>query len=139
MQIYFLCTGNSCRSQMAEGFAKKYAPRDVTVKSAGIEQHGLNPIAVQVMKESNIDISSQTSDLIDDDILRTSDYVITLCGDANDRCPILPPTVTRIHQGFNDPAQSTGTEEEILHSFRTTRDEIEQYVRNFMSELNEHI
>lgn len=132
MQIYFLCTGNSCRSQIAEGFAKTYAPQDFIIKSAGIEQHGLNPKSVQVMQEVGIDISAQTSDLIDEETLKSSDYVITLCGDANDRCPILPPTVTRIHKGFNDPAQTTGSPEEILDSFRETRDDIEEYIKIFI-------
>lgn len=135
MQIYFLCTGNSCRSQIAEGFAKKYAPKDFVIKSAGVEQHGLNPKSVQVMKEIGIDISTQTSDLIDEEVLQTSDYVITLCGDAKDRCPILPPTVTRIHQGFDDPAQAIGSSEEILDSFRETRDSIEKYVKTFIETL----
>lgn len=132
MQIYFLCTGNSCRSQMAEGLAHADAPKDWIIKSAGVEQHGLNPKAVRVMQESGIDISAQTSDLIDNDFLNSSDYVITLCGDANDKCPMTPPTVNRIHWDLADPAQATGTDDEILNVFRETRDTIQGLVKNFI-------
>lgn len=91
--IYFLCTGNSCRSQMAEGWAKKYLGEEWNVYSAGIEAHGLNPSAVKAMKEADIDISSQTSDIIDTEILNNADLVVTLCGDAADKCPMTPPHV----------------------------------------------
>ncbi len=89
--IYFLCTGNSCRSQMAEGFGKKYLSDEFEVYSAGIEAHGLNPKAVKAMNEVSVDITNQTSDMIDADILQKADYLITLCGDANDKCPMTPP------------------------------------------------
>jgi thioredoxin type arsenate reductase len=91
--IYFLCTGNSCRSQMAEGWAKKHLGVEWEVKSAGIEAHGLNPNAVKAMKEAGIDISNQTSDIIDPEILNNADLVVTLCGDAADKCPVTPPKV----------------------------------------------
>lgn len=91
---------------MAEGFAHADAPKDWIIKSAGVEQHGLNQKAVRVMQESGIDISAQTSDLIDNDFLNSSDYVITLCGDANDKCPMTPPTVNRIHWDLADPRSS---------------------------------
>jgi arsenate reductase len=129
--IYFLCTGNSCRSQMAEGFGKKYLGDRFNVYSAGIEAHGLNPYAVQVMREGGIDISSQTSDVIDPELLNKTNYVITLCGDAHDRCPMTPPHVTRLHWGFDDPAKATGTEEERLAVFRRVRDEIEERIKRF--------
>src|SRR5690625_6408001 len=93
--IYFLCTGNSCRSQMAEGWAKKYLGDGWGVYSAGIEAHGLNPNAVKAMKEAGIDISNQTSDIIDPEILNNADLVVTLCGDAADKCPMTPPHVDR--------------------------------------------
>lgn len=135
MQLYFLCTGNSCRSQMAEGFAKKYAPSNWTIKSAGVEQHGLNRISVKVMAENGIDISNNTSDLIDNDYLRSSDYVITLCGDAKDKCPMTPPSVKKEHWPLNDPAQANGTNEEVLNAFRTTRDDIDELVYKFINHL----
>ncbi|KFK77168.1 arsenate reductase [Bacillus spizizenii] len=93
--IYFLCTGNSCRSQMAEGWGKEYLGDKWNVYSAGIEAHGLNPNAVKAMKEAGIDISNQTSDIIDPNILNNADLVITLCGDAADKCPMTPPHVKR--------------------------------------------
>ena len=99
MQVYFLCTGNSCRSQMAEGFARKYFP-DWTIASAGIEKHGLNQMTVRVMSEKGIDISKNESKLIDVDFLNSSDLVVTLCGDARDKCPMTPPTVKKEHWGF---------------------------------------
>lgn len=101
--IYFLCTGNSCRSQIAEGFAKKYLP-DWKVYSAGIETHGVNPKAVEAMKEVGIDISGQTSDKIDPAILNNADLVVTLCDHAKDVCPVTPPHVRTEHWGFEDPA-----------------------------------
>ncbi|MFD0896312.1 arsenate reductase (thioredoxin) [Loigolactobacillus binensis] len=124
-QIYFLCTGNSCRSQMAEGFAKQILGEQWRIASAGIEMHGLNPKAVQVMAEKNIDIAHNRSKLIDMDYLKTSDLVITLCGDARDRCPVTPANVEKIHWPLRDPAQAQGTESEILTVFRQVRDEIE--------------
>ena len=135
--IYFLCTGNSCRSQMAEGFAKKILGDRFNVYSAGIEAHGLNPKAVEVMKEKGIDISKQTSDVIDPKILNKADYVITLCGDANDKCPMTPPHVNRQHWGFDDPAKATGTEEEKWAVFRRVRDQIEERIRRFAEETKE--
>lgn len=129
MQIYFLCTGNSCRSQIAEGLAKYYLPSDWSIQSAGIETHGLNQNAVNVMQEIDIDISNQTSDLIDTDYLNTSDLVITLCGDAKDKCPMTPPHITRLHWDLLDPAQVTGTTEEITEAFRITRNKIQALVK----------
>lgn len=133
--LYFLCTGNSCRSQMAEGFAKKYLP-DWNIKSAGIEAHGLNPNAVKAMGEKGIDISSQTSDIIDQDILNNATLLVTLCGDAADKCPVTPPHVKREHWGFDDPAKAIGTEEEKWLVFQTVRDEIETRIRLFANDQN---
>lgn len=135
MQIYFLCTGNSCRSQMAEGFAKQYAPSDWIIKSAGVEQHGLNNIAVQVMAERGIDISANTSDLIDNNYLQSSDYVITLCGDAKDKCPMTPASVKKEHWPLNDPAQATGSNDQMLNVFRTTRDDIDNLVYDLINKI----
>ena len=132
--LYFLCTGNSCRSQMAEGFGKKYLSGEYDVYSAGIEAHGLNPNAVKAMKEVYVDISTQTSDIIDKKILNNADLVITLCGDAKDSCPMTPPHVTRWHWGFDDPAKAEGTAEEKWAVFQRVRNEIEQRIKTFAEE-----
>lgn len=132
--IYFLCTGNSCRSQMAEGFGKILLGGTYNVYSAGIEAHGLNPLAVKAMGEIGIDISGQTSDVIDPGLLSQADFVVTLCGDANDKCPITPPHVKREHWGFDDPARAEGTEEERWKVFQRVRDEIGERIRKFAEE-----
>lgn len=132
--IYFLCTGNSCRSQMAEGFGKKHLSDNYNVYSAGIEAHGLNPNAVKAMNESGIDITNQTSDMIDTEILNNADLVVTLCGDANDKCPVTPPNVKREHWGFDDPAKAEGSEEEKWAFFQRVRDEIEERIARFAKE-----
>lgn len=129
--IYFLCTGNSCRSQMAEGWAKQLLGEEWEVFSAGIEAHGLNPNAVKAMEEVDIDISNQTSDIIDKDILERADFIVTLCGDAADKCPITPPHVKRDHWGFDDPAKAIGSEEEKWVVFQRVRDEIEERIKRF--------
>ncbi|MFS0785336.1 arsenate reductase (thioredoxin) [Shouchella sp. 1P09AA] len=129
--IYFLCTGNSCRSQMAEGWAKFHLGNDWNVYSAGIEAHGLNPNAVKAMKESGIDISSQTSDTIDEHTLNHADLVITLCGDAADKCPMTPLHVKREHWGFDDPAKAEGSDEEKWAFFQRVRDEIGTRIKRF--------
>lgn len=133
--IYFLCTGNSCRSQIAEGWAKHFGKNNINVYSAGIETHGLNPRAVAVMQESGIDIASQTSDLIDSEILNKADYVITLCADANDKCPVAPPHIKRLHWGFDDPAKATGTEEEVRAKFREVRDNVRDKIQSFLETI----
>lgn len=129
--LYFLCTGNSCRSQMAEGWGKYYLKDDWEVKSAGVEAHGLNPKAVEAMAEIGIDISEQTSDIIDQDILNQASLVITLCGDAKDRCPTLAPHVTHEHWEFDDPAKATGSNEDIWQVFQRVRDEIGERIKLF--------
>ncbi|MCJ1908901.1 arsenate reductase (thioredoxin) [Planococcus ruber] len=129
--LYFLCTGNSCRSQIAEGWGKEILGEDWQVLSAGIEAHGLNPNAVKAMKEVGIDISAQTSDRIDLDILNHADFVVTLCGDAADKCPVTPPHVKRAHWGFEDPAKAEGTEEEKWQVFQRVRDAIGERIREF--------
>jgi len=135
-QLYFLCTGNSCRSQMAEGFARQMAPQDWQIASAGVEQHGLNPLAVKVMAERGVDISQHHSKLIDNDYLQHSDMVVTLCGDARDKCPMTPPTVAKRHWPLPDPAQATGTDEEVLAVFRQVRDDIEGRVKELIQTLS---
>ncbi|MFD1548999.1 arsenate reductase (thioredoxin) [Levilactobacillus fuyuanensis] len=135
-QLYFLCTGNSCRSQMAEGFARQMAPQDWRIASAGVERHGLNPLAVKVMAERGVDISQHQSKLIDNDYLQHSDVVVTLCGDARDKCPMTPPTVAKRHWPLPDPAQVTGSDEEVLAVFRQVRDDIEGRVKDLIQTLS---
>lgn len=133
--VYFLCTGNSCRSQIADGFLKALGGEKFEVKSAGLEAHGLNPRAVQVMKESGIDISRNSSDVIDTDTLNRSTYVITLCGHADEHCPvIMNKDVIKWHWGFDDPAKATGTEEEIMEQFRNVRDSIKDRIERFIQQ-----
>ncbi|MGY0691855.1 arsenate reductase (thioredoxin) [Virgibacillus sp. FSP13] len=129
--IYFLCTGNSCRSQMAEGWAKHYLGKNWEVKSAGIEAHGLNQNAVKAMKEVGIDISDQKSEIIDTEILNNAGMAVTLCGDAEDRCPMTPPHVRREHWGFDDPAKAEGTDEEKWAVFQRVRDEVGERMKRF--------
>ncbi|APB31421.1 MULTISPECIES: arsenate reductase (thioredoxin) [Vagococcus] len=132
-KIYFLCTGNSCRSQIADGLAKAILASDEwEVKSAGIEAHGINPRAVKIMSEIGIDISQNKSEIIDIDYLNESDLVITLCGDALDNCPVIPKTVEHQHWGLEDPAKATGTEEEIMNMFRETRNEIKNRIEKLV-------
>lgn len=133
--VYFLCTGNSCRSQIADGFLKALGGGRYEVKSAGLEAHGLNPRAVRVMKEACVDIGSHTSDVIDPGILNRADYVITLCGHADEHCPVIVnKSVVKWHWGFEDPAKATGTEEEIMAKFREVRDAIKNRVEQFVRE-----
>ena len=133
-KIMFLCTGNSCRSQMADGLAKRLGGDKVEIYSAGLEAHGLNPRAVKVMAEIGIDISANTSDEIDPSLLNQMDYAITLCGDAEERCPLTPPTVRKFHFPFPDPAKATGAEDEIIEEFRIVRDAIAERLEGFLAE-----
>lgn len=128
MKLLFLCTGNSCRSQMAEGWARAIGGGAWEVESAGIEAHGLNPRAVAAMREVGIDISRQHSKVVTPEMLRAADLVITVCGDADERCPALPPGVRKFHWPLPDPAKATGSEEEIMAVFRAVRDQIRDLV-----------
>jgi len=116
---------------MAEAWGKKYLGDEWQVLSAGIEAHGLNPNAVKAMNEVSLDISNQTSDIIDTQILNHADFVVTLCGDAADKCPMTPSHVKREHWGFNDPAKAEGTEEEKWVVFQQVRDEIGERIKRF--------
>ena len=127
MKLLFLCTGNSCRSQMAEGWARQLLPGD-EILSAGLEAHGLNPLAIQVMSESGIDIRAQESTLVSDELIAHSDVVITVCGHADEHCPLVPAEKQKLHWPLPDPAKLAGTEEEILDGFRQVRDEIKQHI-----------
>ncbi len=121
---------------MAEGLARHMAKEGVQIRSAGVEAHGLNPRAIKVMKEAGIDISAHESKLMNVDEIRRADFVITLCGDARDRCPITPPEVKRLHWGFEDPARAQGSEEEIMAVFRRVRDGIRSQIEQFLHEQN---
>ncbi|MEK3937477.1 arsenate reductase (thioredoxin) [Sporosarcina sp. FSL W7-1349] len=129
--LYFLCTGNSCRSQMAEGWGKHHLGSEWDIFSAGIEAHGVNPKAIEAMREVGIDITNQTSDIIDPDILYNADLVVTLCGDAADKCPVTPSHVRRVHWGFDDPAKAEGNEVEKWRVFQQVRDEIGDRIKRF--------
>ena len=133
IKVMIVCTGNSARSQMAEGFARHYGGGRVEAYSAGTEPTHLNPNAVAVMREKGIDISGQQSKAFDEVLAREMDYVITVCGNADERCPVLPPEVRRLHWPMDDPARARGTPEEILAVFRRTRDKIEPLVRDFVA------
>lgn len=123
-KVLFLCTGNSCRSQMADGIINHDFVGRIEAFSAGTEPHGLNPKAVEVMAEIGIDISANSSDHISKYEGQDFDYVITLCGDANDKCPLFFGGVKRIHIGFDDPPKATGSDEEVMNVYRRVRDEI---------------
>lgn len=133
-KILVLCTGNSCRSQMAEGYLRLFAGDRAEIYSAGVETHGVNPRAIASMKEDGVDISHHTSNLVEEYLHIDFDYVITVCDHAKERCPILPGKAKRFHQDFPDPAKATGTEHEILLAFASTRDFIREYCRKFVSE-----
>mgnify|MGYP001310897695 CR=1 FL=1 len=133
--VYFLCTGNSCRSQIADGYLNALGGEKYEVRSAGLEAHGLNPRAVQVMKEDGVDIGGNSSDVIDPEILNRATYVITLCGHADEHCPvIMNPNVIKRHWGFDDPAKATGTEEAIMAQFRNVRDAIKSRIEKFVQD-----
>ncbi len=136
--ILFLCTGNSCRSQMAEGFARALKAGTLTAYSAGVEKHGLNPRAVAVMAEAGVDISGQTSKLVEELPDVPFDYVVTLCGSAHDSCPFFPGSARKIHVGFEDPpalAANAATEEEALGHYRRVRDAIRDFVAGLPDNL----
>ena len=135
LNILSLCTGNSCRSQIAEGWARHIGSDHVEVQSAGIEAHGKNPRAIEATKEIGIDISGQESTIVSDDMLQKADVVVTVCGHADEQRPVLPPNVKKVHWPLTDPAKATGTEEEIMGEFRATRDEVETRVRGLLLEL----
>lgn len=134
MKILFLCTGNSCRSQMAEGWTRHLGGSQVRVQSAGIEAHGKNPRAIAVMAEAGVDISGQESTIVTPAMLEEADLVVTVCGHADEVCPLLPPGTRKIHWPLSDPAKATGTDEEIMRQFRDTRDEVQSRVRALLNE-----
>jgi len=137
-KVLFLCTANSCRSQMAEGIANHFLGDRLEAVSAGTEASFVNPRAIAVLKEIGIDISQHRSKNLDEFAEQDFEYVITLCGDANEKCPLFFGGVQRTHLGFSDPAKATGGEEEILTEFRMVRDEIKNTLIDFFGkEFNE--
>ncbi|MBN2525551.1 MAG: arsenate reductase ArsC [Deltaproteobacteria bacterium] len=138
IKLLYLCTGNSCRSQMAEGWTRTLKSDQIDVYSAGIETHGLNPDAVLVMKESGVDISGHTSDLIDKYLDVPIDYVVTVCDRAAETCPVFPGAAKVIHHSFDDPpalARNASTAEEALDAYRRVRDEIKAFVETLPEAL----
>lgn len=131
-KILVLCTGNSCRSQIAHGYLNKFAGDNADVFSAGVETHGVNPRAIATMLEDGIDISSHTSNNIDEYTDVDFDFIITVCDNAKERCPYFPSSAKKFHFNFPDPAKATGTEEEIMEQFRNVREQIKQYCDNFV-------
>ena len=133
-KILVLCTGNSCRSQIAEGYLRHFAENKADVYSAGVETHGVNPKAIATMKEDGIDISNHTSNNIDEYRDIDFDFVITVCDNAKERCPYFPTKAKKFHQNFPDPAKATGTEEEIIAEFRKVRQLIKEYCIQFVTD-----
>ena len=132
-KILVLCTGNSCRSQIAEGYLRYFAGKKAAVYSAGVETHGVNPKAIATMKEDGIDISNHTSNHIDEYNI-DFDFVITVCDNAKERCPFFPTKAQKFHYNFPDPAKATGTDEEIADEFRKVRQQIKDYCEKFVTE-----
>jgi arsenate reductase len=130
-KVLVLCTGNSCRSQL-----RHFAAGKAEIYSAGVETHGVNPRAIATMKEDGIDISSHTSNNMEEYRGIDFDYVITVCDNAKERCPFFPGSAQKFHYNFPDPAKATGSEEEIMAQFRAVREQIKTYSRDF---INEHI
>ena len=133
-KVLVLCTGNSCRSQIAEAYLRYFAGEKAEIYSAGVETHGVNPRAISTMKEDGIDISQHTSNNIDEYVNIDFDFVITVCDNAKERCPFFPTKAKKFHQNFPDPAKATGTEEAILEQFREVRQMIKNYSQQFASD-----
>ena len=140
LKILFLCTGNSCRSQMAEGWARQLKGKEIEAYSAGVSPHGMNADAIRVMSEAGVDISDQRSKHINDLADVDFDYVVTVCDDAHESCPIFPGRAKIIHRGFDDPprlASGAATDEERLAPYRRVRDEIRDYVATLPESLRD--
>lgn len=132
VNLLFLCTGNSCRSQMAEGWAKFLGGDDFHAESAGIEAHGKNPRAITVMQEAGVDISGQESTVVSNAMLQRADILVTVCGHADEQCPALPAGTHKLHWPLSDPAKAVGSEEQIMAEFRATRDEVKRRVETLL-------
>lgn len=135
-KILVLCTGNSCRSQMMQGYLEKSGKVKTEVYSAGLETHGVNPKAIEVMKQDGVDISHHTSNNIDEYRGIDFDLVLTVCDHARENCPWFPSDAKQVHKSFDDPARATGSEEEVLQKFREVREKIKAFSIDF---LNKHM
>lgn len=133
-KILVLCTGNSCRSQIAEAYLRHFANGNADVYSAGVETHGVNPKAITTMKEDGIDISNHTSNNIDEYYDIDFDFVVTVCDNAKERCPFFPTKAKKFHHNFSDPAKAIGTDEEINEQLRQVRQQIKEYCERFVAE-----
>lgn len=133
-KVLVLCTGNSCRSQMAEGYLRHFAKDKAEIWSAGVETHGVNPRAITIMAEDSIDISGHTSNNISEYAQIPFDFVITVCDNARERCPFFPGSAQKFHYNFPDPAKAAGTEQEIMDQFRQVREMIKDYSKVFVAE-----
>ncbi|TWR28947.1 arsenate reductase ArsC [Mucilaginibacter pallidiroseus] len=132
--VLILCTGNSCRSQMAEGYLRHFTGNKINIYSAGIETHGVNPRAIEIMRRDGIDISKQTSNNVSEYSSIPFDFVITVCDNARENCPWFSSKAIKLHQNFPDPAKASGSEEEITESFDAVRDMIKQYITKFVQQ-----
>ena len=135
-KILVLCTGNSCRSQMAEGYLKHFAGNKAEVYSAGVERHGVNPRAIEIMKEDNIDISKHTSNNVNEYRDINFDYVITVCDNAKERCPYFPSRAKKFHHDFPDPAKATGNDTQVIHQLETSGIRLKNTVRNLFPQIS---
>lgn len=133
--ILVLCTGNSCRSQIAHGYLTYFSKGQLHVESAGITTHGVNPKAIEVMKEDGIDISHHTSDQVDQFLDQSFDVVLTVCDNAQENCPYFPNTTHRIHHNFTDPGKAIGSDKEIMEVFRNVRNEIRAYSEDLVKSI----
>lgn len=133
-KILVLCTGNSCRSQIAHGYLQHFAESKAEIYSAGVETHGVNPKAIATMDEDGIDISKHTSNNVLEYMAIDFDYIITVCDNAKERCPYFPGNAQKFHYNFPDPAKAIGTEEEIMKEFDRVRDLIKTYCKSFIHE-----
>ena len=134
-KVLVLCTGNSCRSQLAEGYLRHFAGNKALIYSAGIETHGVNPRAIDTMKADGIDISGHTSNNVEEYMDIDFDFVITVCDNAKESCPYFPTQAVKFHYNFPDPAKASGTEEEVMEEFRRVRDIIKEFCKEFVEKL----
>jgi arsenate reductase len=132
--VLVLCTGNSCRSQIAEGYLRFFAGDKANIYSAGIETHGLNPKAIEIMKRDGVDISKHTSNNVNEYLDVNFDFVITVCDNARESCPYFPTKAVKLHYNFPDPAKAKGTDDEVMEQFREVREMIRKYTQNFVNQ-----
>ncbi|HKJ75799.1 MAG TPA: arsenate reductase ArsC [Gammaproteobacteria bacterium] len=136
VRVLFLCTGNACRSQMAEGWARHLGGERVEARSAGLEAHGKNPRAIAVMAEAGVDIAGQESTVVNEAMLGWADRVVTVCGHADEHCPVLPPGVAKRHWPLDDPARAGGDEQTVMATFRETREAVRERVAALLADLD---